>query len=156
MLSVLEIRTRVAGSMFTTSKMIGGGVTLSTVVDNSRDFCGTTVYVRDLFHDFPVRRLSLRRRLQLARCKDVLQSLSLLNFRTQLSLVDAESNRVEWHARPAPSLETRVREIRGSSLPDMTPVDKSRGLYHIHGRLALVARVHERCDRSRRLNPVGV
>lgn len=136
MLSVVEIRTRMVGSMFTTSKMVFGGGTLSTVVDNSRDSPGTTVCVRDLFHEWPVRRLAMRRKVQLVRCKEVLQSLSMLNFRTQWTLIDAEANNVVWQVRPASALASRVLDVQG--LPELQPVEKSRGPYRVHGLLSLV------------------
>jgi len=138
MLSVVEIRTRVLGSRFTTSKMVFGGRTLSTIVDNSRNSPGTTVCVRDLFHEWPVRRLAMRRKVQLVRCKEVLQSLSMLNYRSHLTLVDAEANNVVWQVRPVNDLASRVRDVQG--LPELQPVEKSCGPYRVHGLLSLLSK----------------
>jgi DNA mismatch repair ATPase MutL len=140
LLALLELESRAAGASVTATKICSGGVTLSTTFGPPRSSNGTTVTVRDLFRDWPIRRKSLKPKLQLSRIKANLMRLSLLNYTTSWSLVDTEKGKVIWSVRGASSLLGRINEVRGPINPAFTFVSHQKAPYRVEGALALIPR----------------
>ncbi len=132
-LGAVEIKTRNACSPLTSTKLVSRGQTVAVTVDSSRDSDGTSVIVRDLFSDWPVRRQSLKPALQLSRLRDSLQRLALLNYDTAFQLVDLERQRPLWGVRVVPDLASRARELLGPL--QFYPVSCERGQMKVTGLL---------------------
>jgi DNA mismatch repair protein MutL len=98
--------------------------------------CGTTVEVRDLFHEIPARRAFLKRTAtELGRCLDVLQRLSLAHVGT--GFVVSHDGRRVFDVEREMDLAARVRRLFGGELAEaLVPVEARDGAARLSGLVA--------------------
>jgi DNA mismatch repair ATPase MutL len=134
------VHSEALGSEVAATKSLLGGETLSTVVGSHRQSHGTTVTVRDLFQEWPVRRRTLKSGSQLARIKAYLFKISLVSFNVSFTLTDTSTRKVIWSVRQSSSLLERINEVRGPAMPPFVDVVHQKGPYRVRGALSFVNR----------------
>lgn len=118
MLSLLEVRSRTLACTVACTKIVQGGEDISTQSDTAPGGQpGTTVTVRNLFYNCPVRRSVVKDRghyTEVARSREALQELALAHPTVAFNLVDDEKGRAVWRCQRAVDLPTRARDLFGA------------------------------------------
>lgn len=130
MLSLLEVRSRSAACTVACTKIVQGGEDISTLsATDPGGRSGTTVTVRNLFYNCPVRRSVAHgrgRHVEIARARDALQELALAHPNVAFNLVDDEKGRAVWRCQRAADLPTRARDLFGAPI-----IDRMRAVTHV-------------------------
>ena len=133
--SRFTLRTRTAGRASGTEIRIEGGGTVS-VAEVGRAV-GTSIEVRDLFHNLPARRKFLKTdAAEMAQVTRVVTQLALCYANVGFSLAGAARKPLEYP--PVATLRDRLFQIYGDR-PDLVPVERSYGEVRIHGFVAALA-----------------
>ncbi|EEC85019.1 hypothetical protein OsI_32312 [Oryza sativa Indica Group] len=117
-ISVVEVRTKARGRPNSYCKIIKGSKCSHLGIDEQREVVGTTVIVRELFYNQPVRRKqmqsSYKRELHLVK-KSVLR-VALIHPQVSLRLFDIESEDELLYTIPSSSPLTLVSNILGKNV----------------------------------------
>jgi len=133
--SRFTLRTRTAGRASGTEIRIEGGGAVS-VAETGRAV-GTSIEVRDLFHNLPARRKFLKTdAAEMAQVTRVVTQLALCYANVGFSLAGAARKPLEYP--PVATLRDRVFQIYGDR-PDLVPVERRYGEVRVHGFVAALA-----------------
>ena len=133
--SRFTLRTRTAGRASGTEIRIEAGAAVS-VAETGRAV-GTSIEVRDLFHNLPARRKFLKTdAAEMAQVTRVVTQLALCYANVGFSLAGAARKPLEYP--PVATLRDRVFQIYGDR-PDLVPVERRYGEVRVHGFVAALA-----------------
>ncbi|XP_033142173.1 DNA mismatch repair protein MLH3 isoform X3 [Brassica rapa] len=135
-ISLLEITTKAVGRPNGYRKVMKGSKCLHLAIDDDRKDSGTTVTVRDLFYNQPVRQKYMR-----SSPKKVLESITKCSFRIALvhsdvsfSVLDIESDEELLQANPSASAFSLLMSDAGTkALNSLCKVDVTDGLLNVSG-----------------------
>ncbi|XP_062198745.1 DNA mismatch repair protein MLH3 isoform X2 [Phragmites australis] len=104
-ISVVEVRTKARGRPNSYCKIIKGSKCLHLGIDNQREFVGTTVIVRELFYNQPVRRKQMQssERRELYNVKKCVLQIALIHPQVSLRLLDIDSEDELLYTTPSSS-----------------------------------------------------
>lgn len=112
-LSKVEIVSKASDSQQCYAKRLYGED--RSVTQNSRQNSGTTIIVRDIFYNVPVRRKAMRAGIELNKMKDLIRKMAMLHFRVSFDLFDYGSKRMILNIPQDVSINARV--VRLHSVP---------------------------------------
>nr|VDC84217.1 unnamed protein product [Brassica rapa] len=135
-ISLLEITTKAVGRPNGYRKVMKGSKCLHLGIDDDRKDSGTTVTVRDLFYNQPVRQKYMR-----SSPKKVLESITKCVFRIALvhsdvsfSVLDIESDEELFQANPSASaFSLLMRDAGTEALNSLCKVDVTDGMLNVSG-----------------------
>ncbi|KAF8101520.1 hypothetical protein N665_0204s0017 [Sinapis alba] len=135
-ISLLEITTKAVGRPNGYRKVMKGSKCLHLEIDDDRKDSGTTVTVRDLFYNQPVRQKYMR-----SSPKKVLESVTKCVFRIALvhsnvsfSVLDIESDEELLQANPSASaFSLLMRDAGTEALNSLCKVDVTDGMLNVSG-----------------------
>ncbi|KAL0739477.1 hypothetical protein Bca4012_015687 [Brassica carinata] len=135
-ISLLEITTKAVGRPNGYRKVMKGSKCLHLEIDDDRKDSGTTVTVRDLFYNQPVRQKYMR-----SSPKKVLESITKCVFRIALvhsnvsfSVLDIESDEELLQANPSASaFSLLMRDAGTEALNSLCKVDVTDGMLNVSG-----------------------
>ncbi|KAJ0240725.1 DNA mismatch repair protein MLH3 [Hirschfeldia incana] len=135
-ISLLEITTKAVGRPNGYRKVMKGSKCLHLEIDDDRKGSGTTVTVRDLFYNQPVRQKYMR-----SSPKKVLESITKSVFRIALvhsnvsfSVLDIESDEELLQANPSASaFSLLMRDAGTEALNSLCKVDVTDGILNVSG-----------------------
>ncbi|KAJ4898911.1 MUTL protein-like protein 3 [Raphanus sativus] len=142
-ISLLEITTKAVGRPNGYRKVMKGSKCLHLEIDDDRKGSGTTVTVRDLFYNQPVRQQYMRSRFifALSEPQEMLESITKCVFRIALvhsnvsfSVLDIESDEELLQANPSASaFSLLMRDAGTEALNSLCKVDVTDGMLNVSG-----------------------
>ncbi|CAM6018985.1 unnamed protein product [Sphagnum balticum] len=142
-ISLMEITSRVRGSPHTYSKIMKGPVTMSFGLSSKQRSRGTTVVVRDIFYNQPVRRrlLSNRQKKAMQSLKEHVLHLALAYPHVTFTVTDAMRQEELLHIQQQPSLLGTLQNIFGDDVcSGLKEIDFAQGKLRLSGFLSNSAR----------------
>ncbi|XP_010446913.1 PREDICTED: DNA mismatch repair protein MLH3-like isoform X1 [Camelina sativa] len=135
-ISLLEIRTKAIGRPNGYRKVMKGSKCLHLGIDDDRKVSGTTVTVRDLFYNQPVRRKYMQ-----SSPKKVLESIKKCVFRIALvhsnvsfSVLDIESDEELFQTNPSsPAFSLLMRDAGTEASNSLCKVNVTNGMLNVSG-----------------------
>ncbi|KAL5201189.1 hypothetical protein ABZP36_035543 [Zizania latifolia] len=117
-ISVVEIRTKACGRPNSYCKIIKGSKCLHLGIDEHREVVGTTVIVRELFYNQPVRRKQMQssHRRELHHVKKCVLRVALIHPQVSLRLLDIESEDELLYTIPSSSPLPLISNIFGNNV----------------------------------------
>ncbi|KAF0905827.1 hypothetical protein E2562_008874 [Oryza meyeriana var. granulata] len=117
-ISVVEVRTKARGRPNSYCKIIKGSKCSHLGIDEQREVVGTTVIVRELFYNQPVRRKQMQssHRRELHLVKKCVLRVALIHPQVSLRLFDIDSEDELLYTIPSPSPLPLVSNIFGNNV----------------------------------------
>ena len=134
-LSCMHIKSRLSKSPYTFSKLCDSWRTPAVVVNKTTGgHYGTTVSVKDIFHNIEVRRKTIKIHDEINKVKRFVERMSLLHHSVAWTLTDTSSKRILFSVVPHRSVAARFTFLHSPRLfCNMVEVDFSEGNCRIVG-----------------------